>query len=61
MYEENTTMQSNPAAAKLTAVLPAVLAMMFGIFLITGTGFAQSASLHNAAHDIRHANAFPCH
>ena len=41
--------------------MPALLALLFGAFLIFGTGFAQSSTLHNAAHDGRHALAFPCH
>jgi len=36
------------------------------VALIGGTvlfvaGYAQSAALHDAAHDIRHATGFPCH
>ncbi len=40
---------------------PALLALLFGGFLILGVGFAQPSTLHNAAHDGRHALAFPCH
>ncbi len=40
---------------------PAVLALLFGAFLVMGTGFANSTTIHNAAHDGRHALAFPCH
>ncbi len=40
---------------------PAVLALLFGAFLVLGTGFASPTTLHNAAHDGRHALAFPCH
>ena len=40
---------------------PAVLALLFGAFLVLGTGFANSTTIHNAAHDGRHALAFPCH
>lgn len=39
----------------------AALALLFGAFLIIGAGFAQPNLLHNAAHDGRHAFAFPCH
>ena len=42
-------------------IAPAVLALLFGGFLILGVGFAQPSTLHNAAHDGRHALAFPCH
>ncbi|HAD86775.1 MAG TPA: cobalt transporter [Rhodospirillaceae bacterium] len=40
---------------------PAVLALLFGVFLVFGTGFAHPETIHNAAHDTRHAFAFPCH
>ncbi|MAO54164.1 MAG: cobalt transporter [Rhodospirillaceae bacterium] len=40
---------------------PAVLALLFGVFLVFGTGFAHPETIHNAAHDSRHAFAFPCH
>ena len=42
-------------------VAPAVLALLFGAFLVLGTGFAQPSTIHNAAHDGRHSLAFPCH
>ncbi len=61
MFKDNTTTPGGLAAAHTTAVLPAILAMIFGIFLVFGTGFAQPTSMHNAAHDSRHSNAFPCH
>ncbi|HBT44250.1 MAG TPA: cobalt transporter, partial [Rhodospirillaceae bacterium] len=37
------------------------LALMFGAFLVFGTGFAHPQTIHNAAHDTRHAFSFPCH
>ncbi|MEC9207138.1 MAG: CbtB domain-containing protein [Pseudomonadota bacterium] len=49
-----TTTQSN-------VVVPALLALVFGLFLLLGSGFAGSETLHNAAHDSRHSFAFPCH
>ena len=45
----------------LRAVLLALLTILFGAFVIYGVGFAGSATIHNAAHDVRHAFAFPCH
>ena len=39
----------------------AALALLLGVFLIYGVGFAHADLLHNAAHDGRHAFAFPCH
>ena len=48
-------------AARMAVALPAVLAILFGVFLVFGAGFAESSALHNAAHDSRHALVFPCH
>ncbi len=39
----------------------AVLAAFFGLVLVWGVGFAHPSAIHNAAHDARHAIAFPCH
>lgn len=47
--------------AGLSRATIAGIAMIFGIFLVFGAGFAQPTALHNAAHDARHAFAFPCH
>ena len=36
-------------------------AILVGTFIIAAVGFAAPEILHNAAHDIRHGLAFPCH
>jgi cobalt transporter subunit CbtB len=60
------TVRNRFVADGLMAVLSAdraaaVLALLLGVFLIYGVGFAHADLLHNAAHDGRHAFAFPCH
>jgi len=63
------TATTTPAAKTISAgetdragALTVVFAAVFlGIVLIAGSGFAGSEVLHNAAHDSRHANVFPCH
>jgi len=46
----------------LAAKLPAVtFALLLGVFILYGVGFAPVEAIHNAAHDGRHAFAFPCH
>lgn len=42
-------------------ILPAILAGMLGLALLYAAGFAETAQLHNAAHDGRHSASFPCH
>jgi cobalt transporter subunit CbtB len=45
----------------VTSAAQAVMAMMLGVFLVGTAGFSHMDVLHNAAHDTRHSNAFPCH
>ena len=42
-------------------VITGVVALLLGVFLLYGAGFAQANILHNAAHDTRHAVTVPCH
>lgn len=39
----------------------AILVVLFGTLLVWGTAYANPLTLHNAAHDSRHAFGFPCH
>ena len=42
-------------------LIAASMAAFLGMFMIWGVGFSQVAAAHNAAHDVRHSNGFPCH
>ena len=44
-----------------SVAVQAVLAMALGLFIVGVVGFSHISAVHNAAHDVRHANAFPCH
>jgi cobalt transporter subunit CbtB len=48
-------------ALRARAASAAAVALMFGIFVLAGVGFAGASVIHNAAHDSRHSFAFPCH
>lgn len=39
----------------------ALASLLLGVFLVYGAGLANSAVLHDTAHDSRHAYGFPCH
>ena len=56
-----TFLPSGIATAHATAALPAIAAMVFGLFIVGMVGFSPLSALHNAAHDVRHSNGFPCH
>lgn len=47
--------------ALVERALPAAVLVLLGVLLLFGAAFAQPDLLHNAAHDGRHAFAFPCH
>jgi cobalt transporter subunit CbtB len=49
------------AASNVGRLSQAILAMAFGIFMVGMVGFSHIDVVHNAAHDVRHSNAFPCH
>ena len=46
---------------KASTLVPALLAAVFGFFRVWGVGFSDVSAVHNAAHDVRHSSAFPCH
>lgn len=58
---------TNPLAQIQTGAIPwatvfaVTAAMLIGVFIVAAVGFAGPEVLHNAAHDIRHGLAFPCH
>ncbi len=56
---QTTTTSTSSLTQSRRVIAAATLA--FGLGLVFLTGFANSAAVHNAAHDTRHAMAFPCH
>ena len=49
------------APLSLGAFVAILAALMLGIVVLYGAGFAGADVLHNAAHDTRHALGYPCH
>jgi cobalt transporter subunit CbtB len=56
-----TETRAGSTQAVRAAAVPVFFAALLGVFLIWGIGFSHSSVLHNAGHDTRHSNAFPCH
>jgi len=44
-----------------TNVATMALVFLMGATMLFVAGFAHSATLHDVAHDVRHASGFPCH
>lgn len=55
------TLAPAAGARSVAYLVPALLAAFLGLFLTWGVGFSQISPVHNAGHDARHTNAFPCH
>ncbi len=47
--------------ARAQVVISALAVAALGITLLWGVGFSHIEAVHNAAHDTRHSNGFPCH
>jgi cobalt transporter subunit CbtB len=58
-------MASNVVSGKILSFSDRLIlgfsALLLGSFLVFGVGLANSQTLHDTAHDVRHANGFPCH
>ena len=52
------TAERTRPAARIAALAAAAVLGASLVFLV---GFAHSQVLHDAAHDTRHSNGFPCH
>ena len=45
----------------VSVMAQSMAALVFGVLILFAVGFAPMDVAHNAAHDTRHALAFPCH
>ncbi|MFC3570888.1 CbtB domain-containing protein [Paracoccus simplex] len=48
-------------ASRASVLFPAIATFAIGFGLIFMAGLVQAETLHDAAHDVRHATGFPCH
>ena len=59
MLQQPSITQTSAITASTT--VQALFAIILGVFVVGFAGFSQIDAVHNAAHDTRHANGFPCH
>jgi len=58
------TQTTHIASARVVTIskgLQLFAAFLLGALILYGAGFAQASAVHNAAHDMRHSQGFPCH
>lgn len=56
-----TTMQTATVSTTISKPVQLFSAFLLGMVFLYGAGFVQTSAVHNAAHDVRHSLAFPCH
>ncbi len=62
MKEKTLTTTFNAVfSATVSKTLQLFSVFLLGSIIIYGAGFAQIPVAHNAAHDVRHSQGFPCH
>jgi cobalt transporter subunit CbtB len=61
MSTTSTQVIALPGLRTTSLLAPLIGAMLLGAVVVFATGFSSASVAHNAAHDMRHANAFPCH
>ncbi|MGR3321889.1 MAG: CbtB domain-containing protein [Pseudooceanicola sp.] len=57
----NTTATASASVSSATGLGAILAAAVIGLGLIVFAGHLQASTLHDAAHDVRHATGFPCH
>ena len=64
MQQQTITSQVQSSSSVTTgdfSLIQILGAAVLGMAMLYGVGFASMDVAHNAAHDARHAFAFPCH
>lgn len=59
--QQNTAASAVSSSTSTSRLAQSLTAALLGLFIVGFVGFSQVEAVHNAAHDTRHANAFPCH
>lgn len=57
----STLVPTRVAARPSERPMAVALAAFLGLGLVFMTGFSPAIAFHNAAHDFRHTQNFPCH
>ena len=55
------TTQTRTTTEVRLGLAPLLFTAFLGLGVIFVAGHVQASTLHDAAHDVRHATGFPCH
>ena len=60
-HESALPVSSRSVSVSVSRPLQIIGALLLGTIILYGAGFVNMAVAHNAAHDTRHSQGFPCH
>lgn len=55
------TQHTSSISTAISKPLQLVGAFLLGAMVLYAAGFVSTSAVHNAAHDMRHSQGFPCH
>lgn len=67
MHNQTTTANALTAASTkrrsdvIAKPVQLISAFLLGALILYAAGFVNTSAVHNAAHDMRHSQGFPCH
>ncbi|UWU26055.1 CbtB-domain containing protein (plasmid) [Rhizobium sp. CB3060] len=61
MSTSSASVNTASLSGSTSRLLQSAMAACLGFLIVGFVGFSHLEVVHNAAHDTRHANAFPCH
>jgi len=63
--QTHASVAATPRATTVSTAIPRPMqiagAVLLGLVILFGAAFVQTSAVHNAAHDMRHSQGFPCH
>ena len=59
--QNHTATAAAPVSTTISRPLQIATAFLLGVVMLYGAAFVQTSAVHNAAHDMRHSQGFPCH
>ncbi len=57
----NSADRSKSITTTIAKPLQLISAFLLGALIVYAAGFVNTSAVHNAAHDTRHSQGFPCH
>ena len=61
MENSKTAVLTHSHAKETSKSTTALFTVIVGLLLVYVVGLSEPIQMHNAAHDVRHSSAFPCH